>query len=504
MNIDNIKYSIEVNEQLIRSVVSLEEKCTSSMVNGALNINFSLSNNLLNIKIKNNSSTPVSLNNLRLELFSARHYKEAFCIINPQSTSEKVTYIPMSKVNENEKVQSHLFEIFVDEETNSSKIFGFLGCKVSTNLIENVVTKNELEIAAVCNFLNQELNPGEELDLDSIYISEGKNTFSLFNSFVDKMLVNFNLKEAYNKKLVLKKSNAYSILFTYKANSSTLKINDKPVYLKVDGKKLYAVDISKPEGRKKVFVNANAVLSRANALNLDSVGQYISVVQNNKLFNVNYELSKLLTSIKSQFEGIRVFSDDYPLGLLDENIIVDNIELAFEDKKSLLSHLSKRKNNHHINYNFFIRLLMQRLITYHNVSFATNSKKLSELMSAVLDGSNINSLKSGELIEITEDIDTSYGIIPFVEKNKAFALLITGKKHMYLAVFNLGSEAVKFYCDLNVYSGHRELEGVATEVYSNTNYLISDGKLYVRNLPPLDCCLFKKKIDCQVADIAGL
>ena len=504
MNMDNVKYGIEVDDRLISSAVNLKEKCTSTMINGALIISFSLSNNIIEISIKNNSAAAVALKNLRLELFSARYYKESFCVMNPQKSSEKITYLPMGKVNENEKVQSHLFEIFVEEEKNSSKIFGFLGCGVSRNFIENSVKNNELKITAVYNFINQVLKPEEELVLDSMYIREGQNTFSLFNSFLDKMLVGFRIKEDYNKKIVLRKSNVYSILFTYKVNSGTLQINGKPAHIKVDGKKLYAADISKPEGRKKVFVNANAVLSRANALNLNNVGEYMSLIQNNKLFNVNYELSKLLNSIKAEFQGIRFFSDDYPLGLISENIIVDNKEFAFEDKKSLLSHLSKRKDSHHINYDFFIKLLMQRLLTYHNESFTINSKKIRELMSVVLGGLNINSLRSSELMEMMEDIDTGQGIIPFLEKKKAFALLITGRKYMYLAVFNVGSEAVKFYCDLSVYSGYRELDGVATEVYSNTNYLISDGKLYIRNLPSLDCCLFKKTIECQVPQMVGV
>lgn len=63
---------------------------------------------------------------------------------------------------------------------------------------------------------------------------------------------------------------------------------------------------------------------------------------------------------------------------------------------------------------------------------------------------------------------------------------------MYLAVFNLEKEIVKFYCDLTAYSGYKERDGVATEIYSNTNYLISDGKIYIRDLSPMNCCLFKK------------
>jgi hypothetical protein len=502
MDNPNIKYKIVVDNEISSSIVNISEKCTSSLPNDSLIINFNFSDDVLSISIKNNSSKTVGLINFRLELFSSRNYKQVFCIINPKKPNEKITYMPMSKVKDNETIESQLFEIFVDEESNCSKIYGFLGCQFSKNYVENIVKRDELKITAVYNFINQELSPDEELVLDSLYLSEGQNIFSLFNSFADKILEGFNIREEYNKKLILKKSNVYSILFTYKVNSSTLKINNKPLHVKVDGKKLYAVDISKPEGKKKVFVNANAVLSRANALNLNGIGEYISIIDNNKLFNANYELNKLLTSIKAEFQGVRFYSDDYPLGLFYENIIVNNKELVLEDKEGLLRNLGKRKNSHHINYDFYIKILMQRLVTYHNENFSVNSKKISELMSVVLGGSSLNSLGSEELIEMSEDINTRCAIIPFIEKKKAFTLLLTGRKYMYLAVFNLENEAVKFYCDLTAHSGYRELDGVVTEVYSNTNYLISDGKLYIRSLPSMDCCLFKKIIDSQMSNTA--
>jgi hypothetical protein len=502
MDNSNLKYKIEVDNEISSSVVNINEKCTSSLLKDSLTINFSFKDDVLGVSIKNNSSKTVGLNNFTLELFSSTNYKEAFCIINPKKANEKVTYMPMCKVKDNESSESQLFEIFVDEESHSSNMYGFLGCQFSRNYIENVINKGELKISAVYNFINQELFPDEEFVLDSIYIKEGRNIFSLFNGFVDKVLGGFDIREDYNKKLILRKSNGYSILYTYKVNGSTLKINNKPVHVKVDGKKLYAVDISKPEGKKKIFANANAVLSRANALNLDGVGEYIGIIQKNKLFNANYELSKLLASIKDEFQGIRLYSDDYPLGLFDENVIVDNKELVLEDKKSLLKRLINRKSSHHINYDFYIKILMQRLVTYYNENFSVNSKKISELMSVVLGGNNISSLRSDELIEMNEDLDTRHAIIPFIEKKKAFALLLTGRKYVYLAVFNLEKESVKFYCDLTVHSGYRDLDGVATEIYSNTNYLISEGKLYIRNLPSMDCCLFKKAIDYQMSNTA--
>lgn len=46
-------------------------------------------------------------------------------------------------------------------------------------------------------------------------------------------------------------------------------------------------------------------------------------------------------------------------------------------------------------------------------------------------------------------------------------------------MFNIEKEAVKFYYDLSVHPGYKELVGVATEAYSDTNYLISEGELYI-------------------------
>lgn len=137
---------------------------------------------------------------------------------------------------------------------------------------------------------------------------------------------------------------------------------------------------------------------------------------------------------------------------------------------------------------------MQRIISLNDIKLKIGNAKVRELMSVVLGDYDVNELSDNELVEMAEDIDMKNAIIPYIERKNAFALLLTGKKNMYLAVFNLENEAIKFYCNLAVNPGYRELDGVALEVYSNTNYLISDGKLYVRGLPAKNCCLFKKAI----------
>jgi hypothetical protein len=501
MNIAHIKYEAVINNKSNRSSIGLDEKCTGSVLDSEVLISLALCSNVINVTVKNNDSKPVVLNSLSFELLSSGNYKEDYCIINPKKSNEKITYISMNKVNSDTKIESHLFEIFIDDEDCNNKIFGFLGCKYSRNLIENIVKENELKIFAVYSFINQVIFPGEECRLDPIYIKEGRNIFSLFNSFVDRRLA--DLGEGYNKKLMVERSDIYSILFTYRVNSNTLKVEDKPVFIKVNGKKLYAVDISRPEGKKQVFVNANAVLSRASALDLSAVGEYINVAHDNKLFNVNHELTKLLASLKTEFQEVQFYSDDCPLGLADEYIILKNSRLVFEDKRNILDYIGKRKISHHINYDFFIKLLMQRLVRASTKSFSVNSPKVEELMSVILGSADIDAIKNKELLDMARDIDKHCAVIPLMDRKKAFSLLITGRKYIYVAVFNMEKETIRFYCDLIANSGYKDLDGVVEEVYSNTSYLISDGKLYIKNLPPMDCCLFKKPIkDCVIENAA--
>lgn len=493
LSINNIKFEVAIDNKIFNSSINLMEKRTSLLLNNIVDLRITYEDDLLNISIKNIGSTSVPLNNLKLELFSTRYYNGASCIISPKNICEKINSVPISRIKETDKVISYLFNIFVDEENHNSTLFGFLGCNSSGNSIESVIIKNEFKITAVYNFVNHQLLPGEELNLDSLFIRKGHNIFSLFNSYVDRMLIGLEIKEDYNKKLLMQKSDVYSILFTYKVNSNTLKVDNKPVYLKVGKKKLYAVNISTEEGKKKVFSNAIAVLSRANILDLRGIGDFIKVIEDNKLFNVYNELNKLLSAIKNNSKGVRFFSDSYSLGLVDGNIIVENKDLELGDKKSFLDQISQ-KNNHQINYDFFLKLLMQRIVSYNNKSFLVNNPKVNELMSVVLGDINVNSLNSSEHIEMAMDIDINYAIVPYIERNKVFALLLTGKKNMYIVVFNFENKAVKFYCDLTNSSDYKEVDGVATEVYSDTNYLISDGKLYIRSIASMDCCMFKKAI----------
>jgi hypothetical protein len=138
---------------------------------------------------------------------------------------------------------------------------------------------------------------------------------------------------------------------------------------------------------------------------------------------------------------------------------------------------------------------MQRIISYNHKSFSSNNKKINELMTIILSGADINSLANKNLLAMALDIGNNFAVIPYAGRNKIFGLLLTGAENMYIAVFNFDNKSAKFYCDLESQSYFHEADGVATEVYSDNNYLISDGKLYIRNVPSMDCCLFKKALN---------
>ncbi|MBL4936266.1 hypothetical protein JK636_10890 [Clostridium sp. YIM B02515] len=494
MDFDSIKCEFKVNGTQLNSIINLREESKGLLVSNELIIEYGYKDNMLDICIKNKGDKSVSLNCIKFDLYSTIHYKEISCMINPKDAAQKVTYIPMAEVNDEGDIKSHLFELVIDEENHQSMIVGFLGCRFSGNYIYNELKRNKLGISAVYNFVDQELLSNEEIYVDSLYIKAGDDMFSLFNSFVDKMAADFNIDNSINEVNLKDIPSTYSILYTYRVNNSTLRVSDKPLHIKVDGKKLYPVDIRSIEGKKLVFTNANAVLSKASALNLNGIGKFIDIVEENKLFNAYYELNKLLKALKDSFKKTGIYSDDYPVGLFNEKVFSLNKNIGFDDKKSLLNIISRKRIKKDINYDFFFKLLMQRIIQLNDEGLKINNDKIRELMSVVIGNFDLSNLKNPELKEIARDIDTKYAVIPCIERKDVFGILLRGRRNIYFAVFNLGNEAVKFYCDLSLHSGFDEFNGAVMEVYSNTSYLISDAKLYIRNLKAGDCCLFKKEI----------
>lgn len=136
--------------------------------------------------------------------------------------------------------------------------------------------------------------------------------------------------------------------------------------------------------------------------------------------------------------------------------------------------------------------IIHRLILKFRLRFCKCSTKLEEL-SKVLGGSTAGSIyKYAELGKIAEDIDSASNVVPFLIKENVLALFVEGKKASYIAMFNLSRSSVKVYADIASFKQIDINEGVITEIFSDMNYLISEGKIYIRKFPAMDCMLFAR------------
>jgi hypothetical protein len=134
--------------------------------------------------------------------------------------------------------------------------------------------------------------------------------------------------------------------------------------------------------------------------------------------------------------------------------------------------------------------VIDRISLKYRLKFSKSSYKLVELFE-VLKGKRTHAkFKYTELAKVSEDIGVVGVAVPYLLRDQVLALTAEGKAAFYLGIFNLSKSAVKLYIDVSIIRGLED--GVVTEIFSDMNYLISEGKIYVRKLAAMECMLFAK------------
>jgi hypothetical protein len=111
----------------------------------------------------------------------------------------------------------------------------------------------------------------------------------------------------------------------------------------------------------------------------------------------------------------------------------------------------------------------------------------------VLKGSAVvTRYKYTELRRVAEDIESGDNAVPYLLKDNVLALIVEGKEADYIAMFNLSRSSVKVYADIACFKQLDINVGVVTEIFSDMNYLVSEGKIYIRKFPAMDCMLFAR------------
>lgn len=453
--------------------------------------------------IRNNLDNGVNLNRVELELFNLEAKAYNSFIINSENSQDDIDFNIVNSNISNESYQSFLFTYLAAVDNYENIFIGFLNSHKSRNYIKINHNRNKLAVSVVFDFVSHLLKNGEELHLDEIYMDFNKQIIETFNSYVN--LINIKCSEKSNEfhgiyneihgedKLTTKE--AFNILFEDKASEISLVKNEKPYWIKLLGKNAYPIDISKIEGKRLIFDRLKAFYEEGQKnLYFKNIIPYINTVVQNKAFNPYYELSNLLSHIKREFNFTFTFND-CPLGIAIGNMNVIKSTLDLKNLKylksgSLLSFINKKKNSHNLNYNLILKTILDGGLFLNDSKFKASNQKLIQAMDIITQNINASSIDNKNILNMILDINRNENgsLISHMEKENVFSILREGKDSNYIAIFNLTDKSAKFYWDMSK-NIDKSLDGSSVDVLNNKNYLIVNNVIYIRNIPPMDCCL---------------
>lgn len=136
--------------------------------------------------------------------------------------------------------------------------------------------------------------------------------------------------------------------------------------------------------------------------------------------------------------------------------------------------------------------ISQKIALKLRLKFSRGRKKLEELVKALNGEVSGRNLRFKQLQMVVDDIIPNRNISSHILKENILVMHAEGIKASYVALFNLSNITIKLFADLDSIEELDLQNDVVTEVFSNNTYLISDGKLYIRKFPAMDCLLFAK------------
>lgn len=496
MDLHKLEVNLNMDEKNYKVDIDLHNNVKDYLLNN-VKLTITKGSNSIDISLLNGGENTVYLNSLQIHLATFRFDQKSVCIINSEEPSKDVEFQPLEEKKAPKEFTSYLFGMVLEEIFSSNYLFAFLCTHVSKNFIKYIVEGDCVKVYAAYIFGAHKLLKNGTLKLDTMYMEEGNNPFTSFNNYIDAITNKYEYNQLdegnTTRSLIGDKSMKYNLLFTEKPYSYSIKVDNKPISVKVDKERLYPVDISTDEGKSLIFERVQQLKKQDRGIiYFKYVNNYLEEGLKLKNSNSYFELNGLLVALRQKFEDIQFYFDDCPLGIAIGNNAILEQELELNKKQGALEKLLKKKGKYSLNYNFIIKIMLKRSVLNYSTKFNINNSKVKGLFQIITGGLAAKTEADITLRTISKDIDTKVGIIPYLQSEDIFGFVAKGKESVYMAVFNLSGKPVKFYCDLSMQMERIDLDGVVNEIFTDTNYLVSDGKLYIRNLPAMDCCLFKK------------
>lgn len=445
--------------------------------------------NTIGIALTNNSSLKRTISLIEIQIASLDASGYLSFIINPESSNKEISVKKTGDLRKKKSVTSYLYSLLEGQEDYESLVVGFLSSRASRNFIKIVKNNNKIDIYAVYDFINQNIEGNKTLKLDDIYIEYAVGIFKLFNNYsrcvmdrTEKIKVNSRLKKGYVEE------NPFYLSFK---DDGIIMDKNRPVTVWVNGKKQYLADISTKEGKELVLSRCNTYRNTREYVYVKDIMPYIKKIIKLKGFNPYQQIVRTLDLVRSD-TGLKFMFDDCPEGIALEAMDAASGVMRMESRKRILSKSPKRQN---LNYNFILKTIFWKGIFKNDTKLDLSNKKMKQIMELMSGGIDESKVMDERLKSIIKDIDVDKPIFVHIEDEELFSLIRYGKESIYIAAFNFSNISRRLYLDFSIANEKLIQKGMFFDIYSGSNYLVSNGKIYIRSISPGDCCLIGKDLN---------
>lgn len=483
---DEMIYSLVVDENRSDTRSRIDDESFLSI--NDITMNIKKKDNIIGISLTNNLNLNRTINSVEVQIASLDISGFNSFIINPESSKGEIKVKKSTDLRKKKSITSYLYSLFEAKEDYESLVIGFLSSRASRNYIRIARNNKKIDVYAVYDFVNQTIESNGNIKLDDIYVEYSGGIFNLFNNYslfvmdrMEKIKVDSRLKKG-----VVEENPFY----VSSKDDGVILDKGRPVMVRVNGKRRYLADISSKEGKELVLSRCNPYRNTREFIYIKEMMPYIRKVIKLKRFNPYYQIVRTLDLIRSD-TGLKFMFDDCPEGIALESMDTASGIMRMENKGGMLKPKPGRQN---LNYNYILKTIFWKGIFKNSTKLDLSNKKMKQIMEIMSGGIDESKILDVKLKSIIEDINIDKPIFVHIEDKELFSLVRYGKKSIYIAAFNFSDVSRRLYMDFSMGKGENIPDGMFFDLYSGSNYLVSNGKIHIRSISPGDCCLIGKDL----------
>lgn len=482
--IQNIELIITFDKKSETGNIQLDKECIDGNID-EMQYKLVCEEHSIALKIKNNSDKDIVLKQVSLKFMEITEDECRGVLILPELPEEmmKLRTLP------SKKDKSYMFSLFLGAGDNESRLLGFLGSCNSQNYICLDKRSSGFAVEAVYNLVHEHIAPSEEFQFDPIYFSQSTNYIELLNEY-EKEVYDYCLRYNVCDRNLLEEPLDMDILFSKAPDDSTLSVGSKLCSIKLGGTRYYLKDIEKEHVKNKIIEECTQklnILDKPKLIRVKNMSLYINKIIELSAFNVYKELHDLFI----RFTEAYLEADDCPTAVAKgcRLLLKPHRELTDGKKNKVIIINSKNYKNNISNFiwDYAVGTVVERRFYLNMVTYKCHNKKIENLFAEIAN----HIYKQDKLIsDIRDDLPVNF----YIPGKGVLAVMRYGDNKIYISVFNLSDNNIKFYWDLSQITG-KNIDGTAKDILTEEEYLIVNKKIYINNIKPMDCLLISKALN---------